>query len=201
MLQACSASRGPDEARLGAEGGAPSASGRSGEASWQQNSRFDADGPAGAAPRATYRGGRDPVSGRAQEWAPAAPPQPVPTQSAALPPLPPAAPAPSPYSYQQAAPRAPQPAYPPYGAGAQQSPYGAGAQPSPHGAGAPPISYGAGAPGPQAAAGGNTIEVRQGDTLYRIGRAYGVTVPALMQANNLPNEAIRPGQRLVIPGR
>jgi murein DD-endopeptidase MepM/ murein hydrolase activator NlpD len=43
--------------------------------------------------------------------------------------------------------------------------------------------------------------VKWGETLYGIGRLYGVTVAALVLANRLPDEAvvIRVGQRLVIP--
>jgi LysM repeat protein len=164
LLSACSSSRSTNEARLGGDDPAPAASRQASQPAWQQPSRYDADG----APQPAYRGGRDPVSGRAQEWAPAAPHQPAPTQSAALPPLPPATPA-----HQQYAP-------PPYAAN-------------------PPVNT----PPPtrEAMASGNSIEVRHGDTLYRIARAYGVTVPAIMQANNLPNETIRPGQRLTIPPR
>jgi LysM repeat protein len=42
--------------------------------------------------------------------------------------------------------------------------------------------------------------VQSGDTLYRIALNYGVTVQAIMTANNLPNaNVIYAGQRLVIP--
>ncbi|MFZ5816754.1 MAG: peptidoglycan DD-metalloendopeptidase family protein [Bacillota bacterium] len=44
-------------------------------------------------------------------------------------------------------------------------------------------------------------EVRQGETLYRIARTYGVTVTAVQQANGLATDLIRPGQLLVLPGR
>jgi diadenylate cyclase len=43
--------------------------------------------------------------------------------------------------------------------------------------------------------------VRKGDTLFLIGRRYGVSVEALLRANNLdPESPIRPGQALRIPG-
>lgn len=166
FLSACSSSRSTSEARLGGDDPPPAASHQLSQPAWQQPSRYDADG----APQPAYRGGRDPVSGRAQEWAPAAPHQPAPTQSAALPPLPSAAPAQQPYGQQP---------YHPHQARQQYAPL----------------------PTREAMASGNSIEVRQGDTLYRISRAYGVTVPAIMQANNLPSETIRPGQRLTIPPR
>ena len=41
--------------------------------------------------------------------------------------------------------------------------------------------------------------VRFGDTLFSIARRYGVSVPALMAANGLPNYNISVGQQLVIP--
>ncbi|WP_215144266.1 LysM peptidoglycan-binding domain-containing protein [Exiguobacterium qingdaonense] len=46
-----------------------------------------------------------------------------------------------------------------------------------------------------------TYTVKSGDTLYRIARAYGVTVSALAVANNISNvNLLRVGQVLVIPG-
>lgn len=186
LAQGCSSSRGASEARLGGEEQSRTTQGQAGQGTWQQPSRFDSDGPG---QQATYRGGRDPVSGRAQEWPPAAPPQPAPTHSAALPPLPPAQ-----HSYGQ--PPHDQQHYPSRQA---HRPYAASPPPAPL---PPPPAYAQAAEPPrEVASGGNSIEVRQGDTLYRISRAYGVTVPALMQANNLPNETIRPGQRLTIPPR
>lgn len=131
-------------------------------------SAFDNDGPSA---NGTYRGGRDPVTGRAQEWGPATPP---PAQSTAMAPMPPPAQAAAPY----------RPATPP---AYQQPPYAQ--QPYPQQASAP------------AQAGGSSVDVRQGDTLYRIAKTYNVTVPALMQANGLNSESIKVGQRLTIPGR
>jgi LysM repeat protein len=41
--------------------------------------------------------------------------------------------------------------------------------------------------------------VKRGDTLFRIGLAYGITVDYLMFANCLTNDAIQVGQRLFVP--
>ncbi len=41
--------------------------------------------------------------------------------------------------------------------------------------------------------------VRPGDTLYRIGRYFGVPVAALMRANGLKDDRLRPGQRIHYP--
>ena len=126
----------------------------------QQATTFDADGPN---PSGTYRGGRDPASGQAQQqWPPAA----APAENAAISPLPPAA-APAPYRT---------------------------APPQLRTAAAVPV-----APTPAAAA--SSVEVKTGDTLYRIAKAHNITVPALMQANSLSNESIKVGQRLNIPAR
>jgi LysM repeat protein len=47
-----------------------------------------------------------------------------------------------------------------------------------------------------------TYVVRPGDTLFRIGRAYGVTVDQLAAANAISNpNRILVGQVLIIPGR
>ena len=50
------------------------------------------------------------------------------------------------------------------------------------------------------AAGGGSVEVQRGDTLYGIARANGVKVKDLMAANGLANAMIRPGQTLRLPG-
>jgi murein DD-endopeptidase MepM/ murein hydrolase activator NlpD len=42
--------------------------------------------------------------------------------------------------------------------------------------------------------------VRPGDTLYGIARRHGVTASALKELNDLPSMAVRPGQRLLVPG-
>jgi spore germination protein len=41
--------------------------------------------------------------------------------------------------------------------------------------------------------------VRDGDTLWDIARANGVTVKQLLAANRMRRPAIRPGQRLLLP--
>jgi murein DD-endopeptidase MepM/ murein hydrolase activator NlpD len=57
----------------------------------------------------------------------------------------------------------------------------------------------AAAPAQVVAGSGPTVEVGQGDTLYKIARQHSVSVDALMKANNLQKPDIRPGQKLVIP--
>jgi murein DD-endopeptidase MepM/ murein hydrolase activator NlpD len=49
------------------------------------------------------------------------------------------------------------------------------------------------------ATGGKTIDVAQGDTLYKIARQHNVSVAALMSANGLTNPNLKPGQKLTIP--
>ena len=51
----------------------------------------------------------------------------------------------------------------------------------------------------QRAAGGGTIRIVRGDTLYSLARRYGVTVRALMAANGLNGTLIYAGQTLRIP--
>jgi murein DD-endopeptidase MepM/ murein hydrolase activator NlpD len=46
---------------------------------------------------------------------------------------------------------------------------------------------------------GETIEVRSGDTVFGLARRHGVTVNALMAANNMTNSQLRVGQRLQLP--
>jgi murein DD-endopeptidase MepM/ murein hydrolase activator NlpD len=50
-----------------------------------------------------------------------------------------------------------------------------------------------------AGAGGRTIEVQEGDSLYGIAKRYGVSISALMDANGLRGGSIKPGQQLVLP--
>lgn len=102
-----------------------------------------------------------------------------------------------------------QPSYgtsPSYGAGQQQArsydngSYGGssgGGASSNGGAGASPYASGGGYGA--AAASGDTIEVRPGDTLYSLSRRHGVSVNALRSANGLSSDALRPGQQLVLP--
>ena len=154
---------------------------------WKQPSSFDNDGPP-AGP--VYRGGRDPVTGRAgNEWPPAS------SQNASLAPLPASTAHYPPQSSAQSS--APSSALAPY-------------RPVAPVASAPTAAYAsapsarplpAAAPAAVASAPGGVVEVKQGDTLYRIAKAHNVTVPALVQANGLPNETIKLGQRLTIPAR
>jgi LysM repeat protein len=51
-----------------------------------------------------------------------------------------------------------------------------------------------------AAANGQVYVVQRGDSLWRIGVRFGVTVAALKAANNLQGDIIYPGQVLLIPG-
>lgn len=59
---------------------------------------------------------------------------------------------------------------------------------------------GGGRGGARGGAGLQTHVVRPGETLYRIARSYGTTVDALMDGNSLKDDAIYPGQALVVPG-
>jgi murein DD-endopeptidase MepM/ murein hydrolase activator NlpD len=53
---------------------------------------------------------------------------------------------------------------------------------------------------PQSSGGrGETIEVRQGDTLYALSRRHHVSVAELMDANGMSEPHLRPGQRLQLP--
>jgi murein DD-endopeptidase MepM/ murein hydrolase activator NlpD len=53
---------------------------------------------------------------------------------------------------------------------------------------------------PRAAAGGETIEVQPGDTLFGIAKRHGVQVGTLIEVNGLQNgTSIKPGQRLTLP--
>ncbi len=62
-----------------------------------------------------------------------------------------------------------------------------------------PATAGAQAPA-VASSRGETIEVQQGDTLYGLSKRYRVSIAELMSANQLSSPAIKPGQKLVIPG-
>ena len=62
-----------------------------------------------------------------------------------------------------------------------------------------PAKATAAAPAPDSDA-ANTYEVVSGDTLGGIARRQGTTVSALRAANNLSGDALRVGQKLVIPG-
>lgn len=73
-------------------------------------------------------------------------------------------------------------------------------QPGARPAARPPIAKAQ--PRPASAAAGSSIIVAKGDTLYGLARRHGVTVAALVQANNLTTDAkIKAGQTLIIPAR
>ncbi len=56
------------------------------------------------------------------------------------------------------------------------------------------------APGGTNVTGGTTYTVQSGDTLFRIAQRFGVTVEAIVQANNLSNpDSLSVGQQLIIP--
>jgi LysM repeat protein len=60
----------------------------------------------------------------------------------------------------------------------------------------PPVTN----PPPPADNGGQVIHIVQaGETLHKIGLRYGISWPAIQRANNLPNDRIYTGQRLIIP--
>jgi LysM repeat protein len=46
---------------------------------------------------------------------------------------------------------------------------------------------------------GTEHEVRSGETLTSIAKQYGVTIAELRKANNLTGDALRIGQKLVVP--
>lgn len=46
---------------------------------------------------------------------------------------------------------------------------------------------------------GGAIDVQPGETLYSIGRRYGVSPAEIRDANGLSSDTVRPGQRLVMP--
>ncbi|NYE56542.1 C40 family peptidase [Carboxydothermus ferrireducens] len=53
----------------------------------------------------------------------------------------------------------------------------------------------------QSSAWATTITVKSGDNLWLLARRYNTTVEAIKKANNLKSEALKPGQKLVIPGK
>ena len=55
-------------------------------------------------------------------------------------------------------------------------------------------------PAPTSPSPANRYLVQRGDTLWRIGQRFGVTVSALMSANGLTSSLIFTGQTLIIPG-
>ena len=187
VLQGCSSTHEGSSSRLLGENG-------NGGKAPRQTSGYDADGPS---PAAVYRGGRDPATGRAQEWAPASPPPQAPPQMTAMAPLAPVpmpseAPAPQFASRQPSAgyePRMPPPPYRP-----EPPAYYPAPSPPPY------VPIGS---APAAAQPGRTtvVDVRQGDTLYRLSKTYNVSVPTIMQANGLTSETLKIGQRLNIPAQ
>lgn len=133
-------------------------------------------------PQPVYRGGRDPVTGRAAAEgpiAPQAPTMPPTTIAAATPPpaalAPRAAPAPVP---QTTAPTASAPPAATPSAVPTSAPAAAGTNQRPQ-----------------------VVEVQQGDSLAKIAAQYKVSIASLMQANKLRDPYISPGQWLVLPKR
>jgi LysM repeat protein len=56
-------------------------------------------------------------------------------------------------------------------------------------------------PGARPAGDGKEHVVQKGENLTGIARAHGVSVADLKKANNLTDDTIKPGQKLVVPGR
>lgn len=123
------------------------------------------------APQPAYRGGRDPVTGRAQ------------TEGAPSPAIA-AAPAPQP-------PHTPPVAAPQVRTAAVTPPPMPVVQPTPP---AQPMATASGGR-PQ------VVEVKQGDSLAKIAAEHKVSIASLMQANKLRDPYISPGQWLVMPRR
>ena len=48
---------------------------------------------------------------------------------------------------------------------------------------------------------GSVVEVLPGETLYQFSRRNGVSIAAVMQANNLRTPMVQPGDKLIIPGK
>jgi LysM repeat protein len=142
--------------------------------------RSDTSPQAPPASAYTYKGGRDPYSGRAS---PQAQPTPV---VAGSPPQP-----------QQFAP----------GSLPQQANRAPGQNPGvqavttyrPADAGGPGVPYAA--PQPMTVAKGQTMTVVPGDTLTAIASRHRVSVAELMRVNNLQSPILRPGQDIRIPQR
>lgn len=61
----------------------------------------------------------------------------------------------------------------------------------------PRVETAAYAPAP--ASGGDTVEVKPGDTLYSLSRQHGAPVKDIMAANDLKGHSLKPGQRLTMP--
>lgn len=137
-----------------------------------------------------YRGGRDPVTGRAEPEAPApakvaalAPPTQLPAQAPAL----------------AAAPKLVQPP-----SHATPPPPTTAAAPTPTPT-LTPVAAATTALAPVAvmkpAGRPQVVEVKQGDSLARIASEYKVSIASLMHANKLRDPYIAPGQWLVLPKR
>ncbi len=72
-------------------------------------------------------------------------------------------------------------------------------QPQPGAATATPAASGQTLPQGGAQAGERIHAVQSGDTLYSIGRRYGVSADAIKQRNSLSSDTIKIGQQLIIP--
>lgn len=75
-------------------------------------------------------------------------------------------------------------------------------QPSRHGSSAGPTSGSSSGSGESSwtSRSGVYHTVRKGETLWRISKAYGVSLAELVESNNLPDYTIQIGQRLYVPG-
>ena len=56
-------------------------------------------------------------------------------------------------------------------------------------------------PRPRRPQSGAIVEVLPGETLYQFSRRNGVSIAAVMQANNLRTPTVQPGEKLIIPGK
>jgi LysM repeat protein len=148
--------------------------------SWSLTGGRDAAPPPPAAlsaePRGTYRGGRDPVSNRAQPWT---------ARSDRV----------------EHVPLAPLPGSTPTATPANTGVTFAAGQPTT----TSPAGASASAPATAAAVtainGRPVVEVRKGDSLASIAASHKVSIANLMFANGLRDAYVAPGQKLVLPPR
>ncbi len=91
----------------------------------------------------------------------------------------------------------------PYQQTAQSSPRGWRTSPSGVAAATPVAAtaptYSSPTPEPQSVAGGQSIDVQHGDTLYGLSKRHHVSVAELMSVNQLTSPNLKPGQKLTLP--